>query len=56
VQLSHFVIDDLQPVMRTDSVVTSHPIVVDVKTPSQITSVFDSISYSKVNNCESFSR
>jgi len=34
--------------MTSDDTVTSHPIVVDVKQPSEITSVFDTISYSKV--------
>lgn len=34
--------------MRDDSLQSSHPIVVDVSTPAEITSVFDGISYSKV--------
>ena len=33
--------------MTLDSTLSSHPIVVDVDTPDQITSVFDVISYSK---------
>ena len=41
-------VDDLQPIMVTDSGVSSHPIVVDVKNPDQINEVFDGISYSKV--------
>ncbi|XP_039273307.2 aminopeptidase A-like [Styela clava] len=45
--LDHLVNDDLQSVMRSDSSLASHPIVVDVNTPSQITSVFDSVTYSK---------
>ena len=44
------VIDDVQPVMVTDAGVNSHPIVVDVSHPDQITEVFDAISYSKVRN------
>ncbi|XP_059170274.1 glutamyl aminopeptidase-like [Physella acuta] len=38
---------DVFPVMKEDSQLSSHPIVVDVMSPSQVTSVFDSISYSK---------
>uniref|UniRef100_A0A8C8FYW3 Aminopeptidase n=1 Tax=Oncorhynchus tshawytscha TaxID=74940 RepID=A0A8C8FYW3_ONCTS len=41
------IISDVLPVMVDDALVTSHPIIVDVSTPAQITSVFDSISYSK---------
>lgn len=44
---NHFIIDDEQPVLRIDSSVTSHPIVADVSSPSEITSLFDTISYSK---------
>ncbi|KAK2852812.1 hypothetical protein Q7C36_008013 [Tachysurus vachellii] len=40
-------IDDVFPVMVDDALLTSHPIIVDVSTPSEITSVFDAISYSK---------
>lgn len=42
------IINDVLPVMVDDALVTSHPIIVNVSTPAQITSVFDSISYSKV--------
>lgn len=49
------IISDVLPVMVDDALVTSHPIIVNVSTPAQITSVFDSISYSKVIlNCASF--
>lgn len=41
-------IDDVFPVLVDDALLTSHPIIVDVSTPSEITSVFDAISYSKV--------
>lgn len=34
--------------MKDDSLLSSHPIVVDVSSPAEITSVFDGISYSKV--------
>lgn len=38
------------PVMKDDSLLSSHPIVVSVSSPAEITSVFDGISYSKVGN------
>lgn len=44
-------IDDVFPVLVDDALLTSHPIIVDVSTPSEITSVFDAISYSKVCLC-----
>ncbi|XP_048084131.1 glutamyl aminopeptidase [Alosa alosa] len=40
-------ISDVLPVMVDDALLSSHPIIVDVSTPAEITSVFDSISYSK---------
>ncbi|XP_042727279.1 glutamyl aminopeptidase [Lagopus leucura] len=45
--LEQVLIDDVLPVMEDDSLLSSHPIVVDVSTPAEITSVFDGISYSK---------
>ncbi|MBN3288041.1 AMPE aminopeptidase, partial [Polyodon spathula] len=45
--LNMIVIDDVLPVMRDDALLSSHPIIVDVSTPAEITSVFDGISYSK---------
>lgn len=42
------IIDDVLPVMVDDALLSSHPIIVNVSTPAEITSVFDSISYSKV--------
>ncbi|XP_053702029.1 glutamyl aminopeptidase [Synchiropus splendidus] len=39
--------DDVLPVMVDDALLSSHPIIVDVSTPAEITSVFDAISYSK---------
>ncbi|XP_009930430.2 glutamyl aminopeptidase [Opisthocomus hoazin] len=45
--LEQVLIDDVLPVMNDDSLLSSHPIVVDVSSPAEITSVFDGISYSK---------
>ncbi|XP_071400081.1 glutamyl aminopeptidase [Centroberyx affinis] len=41
------IISDVLPVMVDDALLSSHPIIVNVSTPSEITSVFDAISYSK---------
>ncbi|XP_053291413.1 glutamyl aminopeptidase [Pleuronectes platessa] len=41
------IIGDVLPVMVDDALLSSHPIIVDVSTPAEITSVFDGISYSK---------
>ncbi|CAD7684696.1 unnamed protein product [Nyctereutes procyonoides] len=40
-------LEDVLPVQEDDSLISSHPIVVTVATPAEITSVFDGISYSK---------
>ncbi|XP_048855512.1 glutamyl aminopeptidase-like [Brienomyrus brachyistius] len=40
-------IDDVLPVMVDDALLSSHPIIVNVSSPAEITSVFDGISYSK---------
>uniref|UniRef100_A0A1I8PGY6 glutamyl aminopeptidase n=1 Tax=Stomoxys calcitrans TaxID=35570 RepID=A0A1I8PGY6_STOCA len=45
--LSQFLIADLHGVMRLDATLASHPIVQTVESPSQITELFDSITYSK---------
>ncbi|XP_062492613.1 glutamyl aminopeptidase [Pezoporus occidentalis] len=45
--LEQVLIDDVLPVMMDDSLQSSHPIVVDVSSTAEITSVFDGISYSK---------
>ncbi|NXY70497.1 AMPE aminopeptidase, partial [Glareola pratincola] len=45
--LEQVLIDDVLPVMKDDSLLSSHPIVVNVSSPAEITSVFDGISYSK---------
>ena len=42
-----FLVDDLQPVLRLDSLENSHPIIQEVNNPDQITELFDTISYSK---------
>lgn len=43
----HMLLEDVLPVQEDDSLMSSHPIVVTVTTPAEITSVFDGISYSK---------
>ncbi|XP_058405888.1 glutamyl aminopeptidase isoform X1 [Diceros bicornis minor] len=45
--LDQILIEDVIPVHEDDSLISSHPIVVTVETPAEITSVFDGISYSK---------
>ncbi|XP_051021531.1 glutamyl aminopeptidase [Acomys russatus] len=45
--LSQLLLDDVFPVQEEDSLMSSHPVVVTVSTPAEITSVFDGISYSK---------
>uniref|UniRef100_A0A3Q1IP30 Aminopeptidase n=1 Tax=Anabas testudineus TaxID=64144 RepID=A0A3Q1IP30_ANATE len=40
-------ISDMLPVMVDDALLSSHPIIVNVSTPAEITSVFDAISYNK---------
>ncbi|XP_053107584.1 glutamyl aminopeptidase isoform X2 [Hemicordylus capensis] len=45
--LDQILIEDLFPVLKEDSLLSSHPIVVTVSSPAEITSVFDGISYSK---------
>ncbi|XP_029452010.1 glutamyl aminopeptidase [Rhinatrema bivittatum] len=45
--LDQTLLDDVLPVMKDDALQSSHPIVVDVSSPAEITSAFDGISYSK---------
>ncbi|XP_008831927.1 glutamyl aminopeptidase [Nannospalax galili] len=45
--LEQVLLEDVLPVQEDDSLMSSHPIVVTVSTPAEITSVFDGISYSK---------
>lgn len=47
-QRDQMLLEDVLPVQEDDSLISSHPIVVTVATPAEITSVFDGISYSKV--------
>ncbi|XP_049536355.1 glutamyl aminopeptidase-like [Anopheles darlingi] len=42
-----FIIDDLHGVLTLDATLGSHPIVVSVENPNQITEIFDTITYSK---------
>ncbi|KAH9512989.1 hypothetical protein Btru_035539 [Bulinus truncatus] len=45
--LNRFLDLNLFPVLMEDSQISSHPIIVPVNSPNEITSVFDAISYSK---------
>ncbi|XP_039920765.1 glutamyl aminopeptidase isoform X2 [Hirundo rustica] len=45
--LEQVLIEDVLPVLKDDSLLSSHPIVSNVSSPAEITSVFDGISYSK---------
>ena len=47
-QLEQFVGNTLQSALSSDSMENTHPISVPVHNPSQITEIFDSISYDKV--------
>ena len=47
-QFSQFAAIEAYAVMPEDSVASSHPIIVPVDRPEEITAVFDSISYNKV--------
>ena len=51
-QLSQVLLEDVFPVQEDDSLMSSHPVVVTVSTPAEITSVFDGISYSKVGDTQ----
>lgn len=46
-QLDHFLITTLHPVMSLDATFAAHPIVQTANNPDQITELFDSITYSK---------
>ena len=45
--MDQFTIDTMHSVLDLDSTLGSHPIVVGVETPDQITEIFDSITYNK---------
>lgn len=49
-QLDQFLVADLHPVLKFDAKLSSHPIVQTVTTPDEITAIFDTISYNKVNS------
>lgn len=42
-----FVVEQLQGVMQMDSLESTHPMTYDVYTPSQVSGIFDNISYNK---------
>lgn len=45
--MEQFALDNLHGVLTLDATLGSHPIVVKVETPNQITEIFDTITYSK---------
>ncbi|XP_015585301.1 endoplasmic reticulum aminopeptidase 2 isoform X2 [Cephus cinctus] len=45
--MDQFILEKTQPALRLDALVSSHPISVPVKDPSEIEAIFDAISYSK---------
>lgn len=45
--MEQFTIDNLHGVLTLDATIGSHPIVVKVESPNQITEIFDTITYSK---------
>src|SRR6218665_3602268 len=49
-QMDHFLPDDLHSVLSVDSLSTSHPIHYAIQSTDDISSVFDSITYSKVSH------
>ena len=50
--MDHFLVNELHPVFKLDAKLNSHPIVQTVNNPDEITSIFDLISYQKVNAIE----
>lgn len=48
--MEQFVLDKTQPGLNLDALITSHSISVTVHDPIEIEAIFDTISYSKVNN------
>lgn len=47
--MDQFVIENIQPTLRSDSLATSHPVYVPVQHPDEIYEIFDLISYGKVS-------
>lgn len=47
--MDQFYLDKFQTSMALDQLSNSHPIMAEVKDPAQINSLFDTISYDKVN-------
>ncbi|XP_058801112.1 endoplasmic reticulum aminopeptidase 2-like isoform X2 [Phymastichus coffea] len=45
--MDQFILDKIQPALDLDALASSHPISVQVKDPSEIESIFDTISYNK---------
>ena len=50
-QFDEFIVYVLQDALEFDGLVSSHPIYVPVNNPDEINEIFDTISYSKVQNC-----
>lgn len=46
--MDQFLLKELHPAFVTDAKLSSHPIVQKVKSPDEITAIFDVISYQKV--------
>ena len=48
IQTDQFIVQSLYGTMTSDSLQSSHPLTADVESPSEIQSIFDSITYTKV--------
>ncbi|XP_039261148.2 aminopeptidase N-like [Styela clava] len=46
-----FLLDELHSAFDIDALTSSHPLVQEANTPDEITALFDTISYSKVEDC-----
>ena len=55
-QIPQILTDDVGPVLKLDAKLSSHPIIQTVNHPDEITSIFDTISYSKVQWFNSLTR
>lgn len=47
--MEQFILDKTQPALALDALASSHPISVTIRDPAEIEIIFDTISYSKVN-------